>query len=137
VNVSNLTGTPGSVIDFDSYPDSPKFSGTVGADLMLPIAEQLGKLILHGEVYSQTSTYFSSNNGSVTPGTELPSYTIVNMRLSWNDIRGSKVSAAVYVKNLANDLYYVSGYALGASAGVNTAYPGAPRTIAGELSAKF
>jgi iron complex outermembrane receptor protein len=137
VNVSNLTGTPGSVIDFDSYPDSPKFSGTLGADVTLPMREELGKLILHGEVYSQTSTYFSSNNGSVTPGTELPGYTIVNMRLSWNNIRGTKASAAIYVKNIANDLYYVSGYALGASAGVNTAYPGAPRTLAGEVSMKF
>jgi len=137
VNVSNLTGTPGSVIDFDSYPDSPKFSGTLGADVTLPMREELGKLILHGEVYSQTSTYFSSNNGSVTPGTELPGYTIVNMRLSWNNIRGTRASAAIYVKNIANDLYYVSGYALGASAGVNTAYPGAPRTLAGEVSMKF
>jgi iron complex outermembrane receptor protein len=101
------------------------------------MAEELGKLILHGEVYSQTSVFFSSNDGSVTPGTELPSYTVVNMRLSWNNIRGTKASAAVYVKNIANDLYYVSGYALGASAGVNTAYPGAPRTIAGEVSLKF
>ena len=49
----------------------------------------------------------------------------------------SKVSAAVYVKNLTDRLYYVSGYALGASAGVNTAYPGAPRTVAAEVSVKF
>ncbi len=137
VNVANLTGVPGSTIDFDSYPDSPKFAGTFGADVTLPIPEELGKLILHGEVYAQTSTFFSSNNGSVTPGTELPGYHDVSMRLSWNNIKESQVSAAIFVKNLTDELYYVSGYALGAAGGYNTGYPGEPRTIAGEVSLKF
>jgi len=44
---------------------------------------------------------------------------------------------AVYVRNLADKVYHISGYALGASAGVNTWYPGEPRTIGGELSVKF
>ena len=137
VNVSNLTGVPNSIIAFDSYPDSPKFSGTFGADVTLPIPEERGKLILHGEVYAQSSTYFSSNDGSVTPGTKLPGYTTANMRLSWNNINRTQVSAAIFVKNVADELYYVSGYALGAAGGYNTAYPGEPRTIAGEVSLKF
>jgi iron complex outermembrane receptor protein len=137
VDISTLTGTPGYIIQFNSYPDTPKWSGTVGADITLPVDRSIGKVILHGDVYGQTSSYFSSNDGSVTPGTRLPGYTTVNMRLSWNNIMRSKVSAAVYVKNLTDRLYYVSGYALGASAGVNTAYPGAPRTVAAEVSVKF
>jgi iron complex outermembrane receptor protein len=50
---------------------------------------------------------------------------------------GSKVSAALYVRNVGDRLYYIAGYALGASAGVNTAYPGEPRTFGAELSVKF
>ncbi|MDE2301230.1 MAG: TonB-dependent receptor [Sphingomonadales bacterium] len=137
VDVSALTGTPGYIIDFDSYPDTPKWSGTIGVDATLPVRHDVGTVVLHGDVYGQTSSYFSSNDGSVTPGTKLPGYAVVNMRLSWNDIMQSKFSAAVYVKNVANRLYYVSGYALGASAGVNTAYPGEPRMVAGEVSVKF
>jgi iron complex outermembrane recepter protein len=34
-------------------------------------------------------------------------------------------------------VYHISGYALGASSGVNTWYPGEPRTIGGEISYKF
>ena len=49
----------------------------------------------------------------------------------------SNFSAAVYVKNLFDKFYYASGYALGAAGGYNTAYPGEPRTIAGEVSVKF
>ena len=59
------------------------------------------------------------------------------MRLSWKDIEQTKVSAALYIRNVANKLYYISGYAMGAAGGYNTAYPGEPRTIGGELSVKF
>ena len=117
-------------MNFDSYPDSPRFSGTFGADVTLPVGEQYGDVILHGEVYHQTGTYFSSNEGSITPGTRLPAYTTLNMRLSWNNIMRSKISAAIFAKNLTDEFYYASGYALGAAGGYNTGYPGEPRTIA-------
>ena len=73
----------------------------------------------------------------MTPGTSLKGYTTINLRYSWNEIMNSKVSAAVYVRNVADKLHYVSGYAMGASGGYNTAYPGEPRTFAAELSVKF
>lgn len=137
VDVSNLTGVPGSTIRVDSYPDTPKWSGTVGADVTFPLSEHIGEVVLHGDYYGQTETYFSSAEGSITPGTKLKGYGIVNARLSWNNIYQSKFSAAVYAKNLLNKFYYASGYALGAAGGYNTAYPGAPRTIAAEVSVKF
>lgn len=137
VNVSALTGVPGYVINFNSYPDSPKWAGNFALDVSLPVSEGVGKIILHGDVYTQSKTFFSNNNGSVTPGTQLPGYTIANARLSWNNIMDSKFSAAVYVKNLFDKLHFVSGYAMGAAGGYNTAYPGAPRTIAAEVSVKF
>ena len=137
VDIARLTGTPGSTILFDSYPDTPKWAGTLGADITLPFPEDIGKVVLHGEVYGQTHTFFSSNEGSVTPGTRLEGYANANLRLSWNDIAKSGISAGVYVKNVFDGLYYVSGYALGAAGGYNTAYPGEPRTIGAELSYKF
>ena len=137
VDISNLTGTPGSTIKVDSYPDTPLWSGTVGADLKFPAPVSIGQVVLHGDVYAQKQTFFSSAEGSITPGTSLKGYEIVNMRLSWNNVLRSKISAAVYVKNLFDKFYYASGYALGAAGGYNTAYPGAPRTIAAEVSVKF
>ena len=137
VDVSKLTGVAGSTIRVDSYPDTPKWSGTVGADLKFPVSEDIGQVVLHGDVYAQTKTYFSSAEGSITPGTRLKGYEIANMRLSWNNIMRSKFSAAIYAKNVFDKFYYASGYALGAAGGYNTAYPGAPRTVAAELSVKF
>ena len=49
----------------------------------------------------------------------------------------SDVSAALFVRNLSDKVYHISGYALGASNGVNTWYPGEPRTFGAELSVKF
>lgn len=137
VDVSKLTGVPGSTIRVDSYPDTPKWSGTVGVDLKFPTPEDFGRVVLHGDVYAQTHTFFSSAEGSITPGTRLKGYEIVNLRLSWDEIFNSKFSVAVYAKNVLDKFYYASGYALGAAGGYNTAYPGAPRTVAAELSVKF
>lgn len=137
VDIADLTGVPGSTILFDSYPDTPEWAGTVSADFTLPFSEDVGRVVLHGDIYMQSDYFFSNNNGSVTPGTRLEGYTNTNLRLSWNEIFGSGFSAAVNVRNVFDSLYYVSGYALGAAGGYNTAYPGAPRTVTGEISFKF
>jgi iron complex outermembrane receptor protein len=121
----------------DTYPDSPKWSGSAYVAVKLPVPENIGKMDLRADFYGQTHTFFSSTNGTSTPGTRLEGYSTIGLRFGWNQIMGSKVSAAVYVRNLADRLYYIAGYALGASAGVNTAYPGEPRTIGAELSVKF
>lgn len=121
----------------DTYSDSPKWAGSAFATLKLPVPERIGDMRLRVDYYGQTGTYFSSTNGTSTPGTDLDGYSTLGMRFSWNEIMGSRVSAAAYVRNLTDKVYHISGYALGASNGVNTWYPGEPRTIGGELSIKF
>ena len=137
IDTSRLTGVPGSTVVVDSYPDTPEWSGTFAVDLRLPFSPDMGEVVLHGDVYAQSQTFFSSNEGSITPGTSLDGYEVVNLRLSWNNIMRSNFSLAVYAKNVFDTFYYTSGYALGAAGGYNTAYPGAPRTVAAELSIGF
>jgi iron complex outermembrane receptor protein len=124
-------------LSVDTYPDSPKWSGSASVDIKFPVSSDVGKLDLRADFYTQSSTYFSSTNGTSTPGTFLDGYSTIGMRFSWKEIMNSRVSAALYVRNLADKVYHISGYALGASAGVNTWYPGEPRTIGAELSVKF
>ncbi len=124
-------------LSVDSYPDSPKWSGSANATVTFPVPVDVGTVDLRADYYGQTHTFFSSTNGSSTPWTRLDGYSTVGLRLSWKDIMQSKVSAAVYVRNVADKVYHISGYALGASNGVNTWYPGEPRTIGAELSVKF
>lgn len=127
----------GSPVTVDSYPDSPHLSGSAGIDIKFPVPENIGKVDLRTDYYGQTHTFFSSTDGTVTPGTRLAGYSTIGMRLNWKEILQTKVSAAVFVRNVTDRLYYISGYALGNSSGLNTAYPGEPRTIGAELSVKF
>jgi iron complex outermembrane receptor protein len=137
VDLSVQTGIPNNIVPFDSYPDAPKISGSLFVDLTLPVPADIGNVHLRADSFSQSSSYFSNNNFSLTPDTKIKGYTTAQLRLSWNDILKSKFSAGVYVKNLTNKLYYSSGYVEGASGGFNTVIVGEPRTVAGEVSVKF
>ena len=124
-------------LNLDTYPDSPKWAGSAYVTVKLPVSADLGKMDLRADFYGQTSTFFSSTNGTSTPGTRLDGYSTIGLRFGWKEIMQSRVSAAVYVRNLTDKLYWSSGYALGAGNGLNTWYPGEPRTFGAELSVKF
>lgn len=127
----------GNLFIFNPYADTPKWAGTAYGVLRLPVPESLGELKLRGEVYAQTGQYFSNNDSSITPGTKLPGYALVNARLDWSRISGSNISAALFASNLTNKPYYVGGLSQGASLGENAAAPGRPRMYGVELKAEF
>lgn len=124
-------------LSVDSYPDVPEWSGSAFAVVRFPVPETLGKMDLRADFYAQTHTFFSSTEGTATPGTRIDGYSTLALRYSWREIMESSVSAALYVRNVTDNVYHVSGYALGASNGVNTWYPGEPRTFGVEVSVKF
>ncbi len=124
-------------LQVDSYSDSPEWAGSAIATLKLPVPENVGRMSLQGTYYGQTDTFFASTNGTSTPGTDLDGYYTLGLRFDWRDIMGSSVSAAVYARNVTDNLFHIAGYALGASSGVNTWYPGEPRTIGAELKVDF
>jgi iron complex outermembrane receptor protein len=137
VDLSEQTGIANYTIPFDSYPDTPKWTGSLFADAKLPFLESLGEMRLRGDLFGQTKTFFSSNEGSITPRTRLPGYITFDARLSLNEISGTRINVAGFVKNALNKFYYASGYVEGASGGFNTAIPGEPRTFGLETSIKF
>ena len=136
-NIVDLSPLGGPVVPFDSYSDAPKWSGSVFGEVTLPLSGDLGKVKFRADVFGQTKIYFSNNEGSLTPRTHLPGYATADLRLSWNQIKGSGFSIAGYVKNVIDKLYYNSGYVEGGSGGFNTAIWGAPRTIGGEVTFRF
>ena len=136
-NIVDLSPLGGPVVPFDSYSDAPKWSGSVFGEVTLPLSGDLGKVKFRADVFGQTKIYFSNNEGSLTPRTHLPGYATADLRLSWNQIKGSGFSIAGYVKNVTDKLYYNSGYVEGGSGGFNTAIWGAPRTIGGEVTFRF
>jgi len=137
VDLSTQTGIPGYTVPFDSYPDTPKWTGSAYIDLTLPVPDSLCEMKLRADILGQTSTFFSSNAGSITPRTKLPGYTTTNIRFSWNEIMRSHFSLGLFAKNVFDKLYYQSGYVEGASGGFNTALWGEPRTLGAELTYRF
>lgn len=127
----------GVSLPFGPYADTPKYSGSAFFRLSSDLANDGGELAFRGDLYAQSSAYYTNLADTLTPGTELPGYHILNARLEWNDILGSRLSAAAYVRNLTDKKYYAGGLGLGAVIGVNGTLTGTPRTYGLELSAKF
>ncbi|MBB5687879.1 TonB-dependent receptor [Sphingobium boeckii] len=136
-NIVDLGPLGGPVIPFDTYADAPKWAGSAFAEVTMPLSDDIGKVKLRGDVFGQTLTHFSNNEGSITPRTQLPGYVTVDLRLSWNDVMGSRFSVAAYAKNLLDEFYYNSGYVEGGSGGFNTAIWGEPQTFGAEISYRF
>jgi iron complex outermembrane receptor protein len=128
----------GASFTYGPFADTPKASGVIYGQATLHESDDVGKFSLRGEVYAQTHVYFSSSANSITPGTKLPGYALVNARLGWDNIMGhGGLSADLFAKNVFDKEYFTGGIPLGASLGVNNASVGEPRTYGVELSAKF
>jgi iron complex outermembrane receptor protein len=126
-----LFGTP---TVYGPYPDAPKWSGSLFAEVTMPMGGGLS-VSIRGDVHAQTSFYFSSLNNTVNPGSQLPGYGLADFRVSIDSVSGW--SLAAYVKNAFDHTYYVGGVPLASLLGFNTALPGAPRTAFVQLRYKF
>jgi iron complex outermembrane receptor protein len=127
-----LFGTP---TQYGPYPDAPRWSGSLFAEATAPLEGDLS-VSLRGDVYAQSSFYFSSLNNTVNAGSQLPGYGLADFRLSLDD-NAAGWSLAAYVKNAFNHVYYVGGVPVGSLLGFNTALPGAPRTYFVQARYKF
>jgi iron complex outermembrane receptor protein len=123
-NLVSIQGAP--PVAFGTYPDTPRWNGTVYAEFSQPIGKGL-ELTFRPELYGETSDW-TSGTGNLDPGTQLPGYVLTNLRLELhNSARGWSVSANV--KNLFNRVYYIGAESLGTLFQVDTATPGDPRMM--------
>ena len=122
---------------FGPYPDTPKWTGSVFAEIAVPVPAEWGDVTFRVDTYAQTKNYFSSTAATISPGSELPGYSLTNLRLSWNNIAKSRFSAALFATDVFDKTYYQGGLGLASIVGINEAIPGRPRTFGGEVSFKF
>ena len=134
---SFLSGGVLSSTAFGPYPDTPKWSGSVFGEIVLPMPSELGEATLRADYYGQTSTWFSSTGATISPGTKAAGYEIVNLRLGWTDIGGSTLNAAIFANNVFDKGYFSGGLQTGTALGLNTAIPGTPRMIGAEIGFSF
>jgi iron complex outermembrane receptor protein len=129
--VSILGAAP---VNFGTYPDTPKWTGSVFGEATYPIRDSLA-LSFRTDVYGETSDWFTGT-GNLDPGAKLPSYVLTNVRLALdNKTAGWTLSANV--KNVFNRTYYIGGEALGTLFQTDTATPGEPRMVTVEARYKF
>lgn len=127
----------GNPTNYGPVADTPRWSGSAFAAVTVPLANGMGDLRLRGDVYGQSSFFFSNTANSITPQTKLPSYTIANFRVDWEDVAKSGMTVGFWVRNAFNEKYYVGGLAQGSSLGVNATNVGRPRMYGVELKAEF
>jgi iron complex outermembrane receptor protein len=119
---------------FDQVPDAPRFSGSVFADVTVPVSTDIS-VLAHGDVYRQSRS-FTSPRSDNNFGTIIPSYTLVNFRLGVeNEHEGWSLTANL--KNAFKQRYYVGGVATGEIYQINLLIPGDPRTVTVEARFKF
>ena len=119
---------------FDQVPDTPKFTGSLYADIKVPVTADLSAT-LHGDVYHQASAETSTLSVNRT-GTTKPAYTLANFGV---DIESEKDGWALTtsIKNAFNEVYYIGGIPTGALYQINTLIPGLPRTYSIGARIKF
>jgi iron complex outermembrane receptor protein len=132
-NLVSVLGNP--AVAFGPYPDTSKWSGALFAEVSAPVTADLA-VSLRGDIYAQTSNYFSSTNNTLNPGTQIPGYGLANFRLGIEDGKAGW-SLSANVKNAFNKVYYVGGVGFSSLLALNTVIPGAPRTFTVEARYKF
>jgi iron complex outermembrane receptor protein len=127
----------GQILQFNSYPDTPRLTGDVFAEILLPLPAGRGAASIRGDIYAQSTEYLGSQNFSTEPETSLPGYHLINLHADWTNIMGSRYSVSLFATNVGNTRYYVGGQDDGESLGINTAVPGMPRMYGFSVTANF
>jgi iron complex outermembrane receptor protein len=127
----------GQDTNFGPYADTPRWAGSLYMQAQKNLPNQAGVLGARVDAYAQSGQWFSNLGNTYEPNTDLPSYSLLNMRLDWRDIYGTKVTPSLYVRNIADRRYYVGGVPQGGAVGLNDAAPGRPRTFGLEVRYAF
>ena len=127
--------------------DAPRETGSFYLRVAHALPNSLGQVVLRQDAYLQSSFYYSNlaasrsihanGIGPLDPNTKIGGYALLNARVEWNNIEGSKFHAAAYVRNMLNRHYEVGGIGLGAIIGVDAVILGTPRMAAAEVGLDF
>ncbi len=130
------TNPAGATLD-DPPAGVPENKWTIGAQYEIPMGGG-GSVTPRVDADYQGKVYVGPNViGSVRELTYIPSYTLVNARLTWSNA-AKDVDISLLGLNLTNEYYYLTVFDLrGAGAGFDKGQPGRPREWAIEFKKKF
>lgn len=135
------------VLDLTDNPfaRNAKHKGSATLRYRLPVAESAGDVFASVTAYGQSRIYFTegANRAVSLLGPDVrdqisqPGFGLLNARLEWNGIFGSNLDAALFVQNLTDRTYALSGTQQLFALGVTTKSFSAPRTYGLQLSYRF
>jgi iron complex outermembrane recepter protein len=136
---TNGTGVAygGGELHYGPVGDVSRLAGSVFAQFGLPTPKSLGEMSVRADLYAQSYEYFANLNSTLTPGTKLPGYSLLNLRYDWHDVVGTRLTVAAFAKNALNRAYYTGGESFGVDFGTNDAAPAEPRTYGAEINYRF
>nr|ART38477.1 G165 [uncultured bacterium] len=120
------------------YVGVPKNQLTVGGRYALPVDDSLGEIALSTNVYYQSRTLFDDSvlqdpNRRGFQG----KYAMVDARLDWNNISGTPIDVALFVRNITNHTHFI-GYGNNlTSLGQSQATYNEPRMYGVQLRVQF
>ncbi|MEW9854249.1 TonB-dependent receptor [Novosphingobium sp. M1R2S20] len=99
---------------------SPKHRLTLSGDVMLPVPETVGDVTL-GAIYTYTSSQYVDGNVSI------PSYSLLNLNLAFNNIAESGIDVVGFATNITNKKYRITSGGGFESSGIQDFAYGQPR----------
>lgn len=140
--------TPTScVLDLTDNPfaRNAKHKGSATLRYRLPVAESAGDVHMSVTAYGQSRIYFTegANRAVALLGPQTrdqisqSGFGLINARLEWSGILGSNVDGALFVQNLTDRTYALSGTPQLFALGIATKSYAAPRTYGVQLSYRF
>ena len=118
----------------NKFSYAPKHSAGGSLRITQPLPGDNGSISVMGDVYYQSRIQLQDVN--VVPDGVEGGYATANARLEWNNVLGTKTSAALWVRNLTDTKYFTSGVPI-AAFGSTVKTIGAPRTWGVELKYNF
>ncbi|MHB9881308.1 TonB-dependent receptor [Pacificimonas sp. ICDLI1SI03] len=132
----------GADLSGSAFAGAPKWAFSANASWTLPLAPAIGDMILHGDVYHQSTSNYADVNfdpsiGAPSLSSRIPPFTLVNARVELADALGTSLSVAAFAKNLLDEEYIGGGTDITLNVGFAGVILGAPRTYGLEATYRF
>ena len=119
----------------DKFTYTPKNHFGATARVALPVPEDFGQASFTATYYHQAKYYFASFIQE--PESLAEAQNLVNLRLDWKGVMGSRVDVGAYVKNATNQTYVVGGAGQEGSVGITYGLYGEPRMYGVDFRVQF
>jgi iron complex outermembrane recepter protein len=112
----------------------PANKASLSAAYTLPLEAASGQVDV-AAAFSYQSKFFDAP--AVQPLDYIAAYGLLNMRLEWNEIRGSSFDASLFVSNATDRIYRVGQYSGYVANGYITSFYGEPRMFGAHVRFRF